>query len=242
MRKVAVVGLGRFGMTLARKLSELGAEVIAADRNAQLVQEVKDDVDVAVRLDSTDEEALAAQDIHKVDVLVVAIGENFEASLLTTVIALRLGIPKVICRAQTAVHAEIFRQIGAHEVLQPEAEVGATLARRLASSRIRDFIRLAEGFTLLEMNAPEAFHGKSLQELSLRTRYGVNLVALSRPEDAAATGAVPTVAADRKAKLARRTEPERRSFRVPQADDVLRDGDILILVGSEDDLARLPKE
>lgn len=236
MRKVAVIGLGRFGLTLARRLSELGAEVIAVDRNAQLVQEVKDDVDVAVRLDSTDEAALTAQDVHKVDVLVVAIGENFEASLLTTVIGLRLGIPKVICRAQTAVHAEIFRQIGAHEVIQPEAEVGATLARRLASTRIRDFIRLAEGFTLLEMNAPGAFHGKSLQDLSLRTRYGVNLVALSREQD------VPEAAADRKAEPARRTEPERRSFRVPQADDVLRDGDILILVGSEEDLARLPKE
>ncbi len=102
MLKVAVIGLGRFGMTVARRLAASGVEVIAIDRTTQLVNEIKDEVDLAVRLDSTDRQALLSQEIDKVDVCVVSIGENFEASLLTTVLVRQLGVPKVVCRAQTA--------------------------------------------------------------------------------------------------------------------------------------------
>ncbi|MCH8829515.1 MAG: TrkA family potassium uptake protein, partial [Planctomycetes bacterium] len=145
MQKVAVIGLGRFGMVLARQLAASGVEVIAIDRSQNLVNEIKDDVDVAVRLDSTDESALRSQDVHKVDVCVVAVGENFEAALLTTVIARKIGVPRVICRAQTEFHKDIFHQIGADEVIQPETQAGEQLARKLANPHIKDFISLAEG-------------------------------------------------------------------------------------------------
>lgn len=227
MRKIAVIGLGRFGMELARQMSASGVEVIAVDRDKLLVDEAKDDVDVAVRLDSTDEAALKSQEIDKVDVCVVAVGENFEAALLTTVIVKRLGVPRIICRAQTQFHADIFRQIGADEVIQPESQAGKILARKLANPQIEDFIALAEGYTLIELRAPKAFQQKTLQELALRGHYGVNLVAIKRMHRTEQDG---------------EEVEEIEVIGVPKAGDVIRPDDTLVLVGSDDALARLPKE
>ena len=168
MQRVAIVGLGRFGMALARQLGGTGVEVIAVDRNPQLVNDVKDHVDLAVRLDATDAAALRSQELERVDVWVVAIGENFEAALLMTALLKQLGVPEVICRAQTEVHARIFQQIGADRVIQPERETGAQLARQLANPHLVDFIRLADGFTLIEIDTPRAFHGRSIRDLGLR--------------------------------------------------------------------------
>jgi trk/ktr system potassium uptake protein len=227
VQKIAVIGLGRFGMTLAKQMSASGVEIIAIDNDRQLVNEIKDEVDVAVRLDSTDEAALRSQDIDKVDICVVAIGENFEAALLTTVIAKKLGIPRVICRAQTQFHADIFRQIGADEVIQPEIQAGHYLARKLANPHIKDFIALAEGYTLIELQAPKAFIGKALQELSLRGTYGVNLVAIKRTMQSEQNGAMVE---------------ETEVIGVPKASDRIHPGDTLVLVGNDEALARLPKE
>ena len=227
MRKVAVIGLGRFGMVLARELAASGTQVIAVDRSTQLTSEIKDDVDVSVRLDSTDETALKAQEIDKVDVCVIAIGENFEAALLTTVLVKKLGVPHIICRAQTTVHAEIFRQIGADEVLQPEMQAGENLARKLANPHIEDVITLAEGYSLLELRAPAQFQGKSLMALGLRQKHGVNLICIKRPSQA--------VAEDESAEA-----PEIIS--VPRPDDVIKADDVLLVVGPDEALARLPKE
>lgn len=231
MQKVAVIGLGRFGLVLARQLASSGVQVIAIDSNRTLVDEVKDDVDVAVRLDSTDETALRSQDVGDVDVCVVAIGENFEAALLTTVIVRNLGVPRVLCRAQTQFHADIFRKIGANDVIQPEIQAGRDLARKLANPQIEDFISLAEGFTLIELKAPKDFQGKSLQDLSLRGRYDVNLVAIKRHRDEDSP-----LGPDGEHK------PDHDIIAVPKATDVIRRHDTLVLVGSDEALARLPKE
>lgn len=236
MRRIAVIGLGRFGMALARNLARLGAQVIAADRNMQLVNEVKDHVDLAVRLDSTDREALDAQDIDQVDVCVVAIGENFEASLLTTVIVKKLGVPWVICRAQTQFHAEIFCQIGADQVIQPETNAGEQVARRLANPRLNDVIDLAEEYSLVEIEAPGSWCGVALNELQLRTKFEVNLVAIKRqPAGSVASGDAENGNGD-----AEPVAPEIIS--VPRPDDVLQTGDLLILVGSHDAIDRLPRD
>jgi trk system potassium uptake protein TrkA len=219
-------------MALARNLARLGAQVIAVDRNMQLVNEIKDDVDLAVRLDSTDRDALDAQDIDKVDVCVVSIGENFEASLLTTVILRKLGVPRVMCRAQTSFHAEIFRQIGADEVIQPETSAGEQMARRLANPRLTDVIDLAEGYSMVETEAPESWWGIGLKDLELRTKFDVNLVAIKRPTVSSSTDgddATENVAA-----------PEIIS--VPRPDDLIQQGDLLMLVGSHDAIDKLPRE
>lgn len=227
MHHIAVIGLGRFGTALARQLAASGSQVIAIDAKPGPVEEIKDEVPVAVRLDSTDDVALKSQNIDKVDVAVVAIGENFEAALLTTVIIKKLGIPKIICRAQSAFHSEIFLQIGAHQVIQPERQAGEHLGRQLANPRVDDFIKLGEGFSLIELHAPRQFIGKSLKNLALRQDYGVNLVAIKRTQiEKTAEGEI--------------TRP--RILAVLDAEEVIRDQDVLVLVGSDDALSKLPQE
>ncbi len=228
MQKVAVIGLGRFGTALARQLTASGAEVIAVDSDMSLVNEMRDEVAVAVKLDSTDQAALRGQEIDLVDVAVVAIGENFEAALLTTVILKKMGVPKIICRAQTAFHGEIFKQIGADEVIQPEIQAGERLGHSLANPQLEDLVTLADGYTLIELHAPKQFCGKSLQILELRKRYDVNLIAIKRPfEGADDVG---------------NTIKKQNVIGVPRANDVIEPGDVLVVVGSNEALARLPKE
>ena len=247
-QRIAVIGLGRFGMALAKRLASHGAEVIAIDSDQQLVDEVSVSVDMAVRLDSTDEAALRSQEIDRVDCVVVSIGENFEAALLTTVLCKRnLKVPHVICRAQTELHAMIFQQIGADEVIQPEQNAGEMLGRRLAHPRIRDYITLGEGFTVVEMVAPASFAGKSLRQIDLRNNYQVNLIAIRKkppvvtPEAtaegiAAANVQTPKVPA---ASSCATTKPE--TISVPGPNDLLEATDILLLAGSEKALASLPQ-
>ena len=223
MRKVAVVGLGRFGMALAKQLASSTVQVIAIDTDRNLIDEVKDHVSAALLLDSTDESAMRSQEIHKVDVLVVAIGENFEAALLTAVLGKKFEIPEVICRASTSTHAEIFSRIGADEVIQPETETGQQLARRLANPLLEDLIDLGEGFTLIELRAPAAFRGKTLRDV----KYNVNLVAIRRSQKTTdASGA----------------EHSQENLTVPLADEVIQTDDMMIFIGSSDHLSRLPKE
>lgn len=225
MRKVAVIGLGRFGITLARELSASGVQVIAIDRDGKLVNAIKDDVDVAVRGDSSDQSVLLSQDLDKVDACVIAIGEHFEAALLTTVLAKQIGIPEIICRAQTEFHAEIFRKIGADKVIQPEQQAGESLARQLSNPQLIDFIQLADGFTLLELKVPQTFVGSTIRDLALRNKYDVNLVVIRR-ESSPATETTPAV--------------YKTIF--PRADDQLEASNILVIVGSENALTKLPRE
>ena len=227
-QRIAVIGLGRFGMALARRLAAHGAEVIAIDYSRHLVDEVRDAVDMAVRLDSTEEAALRSQEIDRVDCVVVSIGENFEAALLTTVICKRnLQVPHVICRAQTPLHAEIFDQIGADEVIQPEQNAGDMLGRRLAHPRINDYITLGEGFTVVEMLTPKRFVGKTVVEISLRANHSVNLIAIRRK-------------AEEPAGVSEGNAPKLIS--VPGPNDRIDAEDILLLAGSEEALASLPQE
>ena len=224
--RVAVIGLGRFGMTLAKTLGNGGAEVVAIDSDPRLIDQVKDSVAAAVKLDSTDEAALRNQEVDRCDVAVVAIGENFEAALLTTVLLKRLKVPQIICRAQTSIHAEIYKQIGANEVIQPEMQAGQVLARQLASPHLEEIVPLAEGFSLIELRAPEIFLNKTLAGLNLRAKHHVNLVAIKRIRQVAKGG--------------RNVDQEVVS--VPSPNDVIQRGDVLVLVGDNEALNRLPRE
>ncbi len=232
MQSVAIIGLGRFGISLAKELGSSSTQVIAIDRSTHLINEIKEHVDLAVKLDCTDQDALLSQGIDKVDVCVVAIGENFEAALLTTVIVKKLNIPNIICRAQSKYHAEIFMQIGATRVIQPEIESGTHLAKQLANPHLKDFITLAEGFSLVELSAPDAFIGKSLLGLKLRKEFGVNLIFIKRP--------VPIKETDEETSTETTVEPEIEGV-FPMATELIQENDILVLVGSNASLSKLPK-
>jgi len=223
--KVAIIGLGRFGTELARSLGASKVEVIAIDNSDKLVNEVKDDVAIAVRLNSTDEMALKSQEIDKVDACVISIGENFEAALLTTVIVKKLGVPKIICRAQSKFHAEIFMQIGATEVIQPELQAGAHLARLLANPHLEDYLQVGDGYTMIELLSPHEFVGKNLTELGLRSKYSVNVVAIRKRNSE---------------EIEKATEKIYTTDCVPHPDYQIQESDILLIIGTDQDLARLP--
>ncbi len=224
-QRIAVIGLGRFGMALARRLSSHGAEILAIDHEKQLVESIANDVATAARLDATDEAALRSQEVDRADTVVVAIGENFEAALLTTVICKKnLKVPHLICRAQTGFHAQIFSQIGADEVIEPEQNAGEMLGRRLAHPRINDYIKLADGFTVLDVVAPTRFVGKTVREINLRINYKVNLIGIRRK----------SVEVDGEVKKG-------TLISVPGPDDAIEEGDLLLVAGSDDSLAALTR-
>ena len=178
MPRIAVIGLGRFGSQLALQLSKSGAEVIAIDKDGKLVDQLAHEVAVAVRLDSTDEQALREQGIDKVDVAVVSIGDDFEANILTTVTLKSLGVKCICSRAEEETHGKILKRIGADEIIIPEEESAQRWSFRLLAPQIGEKMELAPGFSLARYTAPDSFAGKSLIDLQLRKKYRVNLIGL----------------------------------------------------------------
>lgn len=218
--KCAVIGLGQFGRAAAIALARNGAEVIAVDSDMELVDEVKDQVSLAVRLDASHEGALEAHGIGETDVLIAAIGRNFEAQVLVVVHAKRMGIPKVVARATTPDHKRVLQAVGADEVLNPEEEAARRMVQRLTIPNITSYFELVEGFSVVEIDAPTGTVGKTLEELDLRRRFRINLVAVKR------MGAGPN------------GEKVTRAFNpVPLPDEEIETDDVLALVGSDLDLA-----
>jgi len=225
MPRIAVIGLGRFGSQLALGLAKAGAEVIAIDKNHKLVEQISQEVAVAVRLDSTDEDALREQRIDKVDVAVVGIGDDFEANILTTVTLKSLGVKCICARAEEKTHGKILKRIGADEIIIPEDESAQRWSFRLLAPQIGEKMELAPGFSLARYTTPDSFAGKNLIDLQLRKKYGVNLIGLR------AHGEI--------------TDKEKKSkklFKMPQPETIIQMGDILWLVGADENLANLPEK
>lgn len=225
MKRFAVIGLGRFGTKLAVALAMSGAEVIAIDKNRDEVEKLRDQVSHAVRLDSTDEDALKAQGLDKVDVAIIAVGqENFESAILTVVNLRQMGIKQIYARAETLISGEVFAKVGATEVIYPEIESAQRWAYKLIAPQIGEKIDIAPGYSLARIKAPASFHDKTVMDLELRQKYGVNLILIKRSEESE----------DRKEKGA--------IINVPQADTLIYEGDTLMLAGSDVDFAKLPQE
>lgn len=221
MDRFAVIGMGRFGKRLSALLAETGAEVIAVDRDKALVDEMRDTVTLAVALDSTDETALKAQGIHKVDVAVVGIGSSFEASLLTTAVLKELQVPRVIARATTERRARILSRLGADSVVNPELESAERWRSRLLAAELMERLDLGEGYSLTQLAAPEAFHNKTLEELDIRRAHKITVAAIRRTPDTDADGTGDTT---RRATL----------IKVPLPDSRILPGDILLVIGSDE--------
>lgn len=226
MNRFAVIGLGRFGQKLAIALAMSGAEVIAIDRNREQIELIRDQVSLAVRLDSTDEDALKAQGVDKVGVAIIGIGqEGFESAILTVVNLRQMGVKKILARAESPVSGEVFSKVGATDVIYPEIESAQRWAYKLIAPQIGEKIDFAPGYSLARVTAPASFDGKTVMDLQLRQKYKVNLVAIKRDEH-------------RKKKKGENSA----IINVPMPSTVVHENDILMVAGSDADLAKLPQE
>ena len=183
MKSYMVVGLGRFGTQVAKKLYALGCEVLAIDNNNTHVQQLSNDVTHAVVADARDKDVLRALGAKDFDCAVVAIGDSLADSVLATMNLKELGIPKVICKASNETHRQVLKKLGADQVLIPEHEQADRLAKSLASRNVLDYIELSDDYGIIEVPAPGAWLEKSLIELNIRAKLGVNILAVRRDND-----------------------------------------------------------
>jgi len=228
MERFAVIGLGRFGMRLATSLADVGAEVIAIDRDREIVEQVKDRVTLAVCLDATDEQALRAQGIDKVDVAVVGIGGNFEEGVLSTVILKQIGVPRVISRATTSVRGQVLSRVGADDIVNPERESAERWRTRLLAPAVLERSVLADGYSLVQVTAPRSFHSQTLQELHVGSRYRVLVVAIRRQ-----VGVTDSDGA---------TQMRETILSAPGPTTAVQPDDVLVLIGSDEAIEAFPAE
>jgi trk system potassium uptake protein TrkA len=220
----AVFGLGTFGFQICKVLSERGGQVIAVDRQEKLIDRIKDDVTQAVLLDSTDEDALRNIGLENVDVAIVAIGDDIDASILTTALLKNLGVPMIIARAVSEIHAQVLKQVGATEVINIEIEEGKMLAKRLVASDVLDIIPISKNQSLVELYVPKEFVGKSLMQLNLRKKFKVNVISIKRTVTVVDNSGNPL---------------KEEVVLSPRPTDILQPNDVLVVVGNEKDIESL---
>ena len=180
MKSYVVVGLGRFGTEVARQLSRLGCEVLAMDVNGDLVQQISADVTHAVVGDAQDKEVLRALGARDMDCAIVAIGGDLAASVLATMNLKELGVPYIVCKAHDETHRRVLEKLGADRVVIPEQENANRLAKSLSSPNVLDYIELSEEYGIIEIPAPAAWQNKTLMDLKIRAKWGVNVLAIRR--------------------------------------------------------------
>jgi len=212
MGRYAVIGLGKFGATVVRTLHERGHEVVAIDRDRGRVQEVRDTSTQAIEANCTDQDTLRALGLQDADAVVVSLGEQMDASILVTLYLKELGLKEIVVKAVSEDHGKILHLIGATEIVHPERDTARRVARGLGLRSIVEYLPLAADSSLVEVQVPAEFLGRTLAELEIRKRYQVLVVAIKRGEGLLiATG----------------------------GDERLLAGDILVLVGKDDDLDRV---
>lgn len=180
MKSYVVVGLGRFGSAVARQLSESGCEVLAMDTSSELVQDVAQDVTQAVVADAQDQDVLRALGVRDFDCAIIAIGDNLAASVLATMNMQELGVPHIVCKAHDEIHRKVLEKMGADRVVIPEKENAIRLAKSLAAPNLLDYIELSSDYGIVEVPVPKSWCGKSLKELDVRAKMGINIIAVER--------------------------------------------------------------
>lgn len=180
MKQFAVIGLGRFGSSLARTLHQLGYEVLAIDNSEENIRDVSEYVTHAVQANATDGEVLKSLGIRNFDVVVVAIGDDIQANILTTVLVKEMGIKHVVAKAKNELHGKVLEKIGADKVVYPEKDMAVRLAHYLAAGNLLDYIELSSDYSISELMVPPKLVGKSLQEANLRLVYHINVLAIKR--------------------------------------------------------------
>ncbi len=213
-KQFAVIGMGRLGLAMAQTLDELGHTVLGIDADEELIQNLADDLPHAhlVAADASDESVLRDLGVQNFDGAAVVIGQNIHAGILATVILKEMGVPHVIARASSATHARVLEKIGADRVIQPEKEMGAQVARTLASPVILDYVDLGDDEAVIETEVPSDWIGQSLADLALSRKSGVTVLALK------AKGQAGTI---------------------PRGDTVLHEGDVMVIGGLKKNLDKL---
>jgi len=220
MRQFAVIGLGRFGSSVAKTLSEKGYQVLAIDLNEDRVQDYSDITAQAVCVDATDVKALKAVGVENVDAAVVSVGNNIEASILITLELKELGIKEVVVKSVTEEQGKVLQKVGADKIIFPERDMGARLASTLAYPEVSEHINLSSSCSIIEIQAPQDFVGKSLKQLNLRVEYSLNVVAVKSQDEAGSEVVDPT----------------------PEADYKIKQQDKLMIVGSNENIEKLKKK
>lgn len=182
-KQFVVLGCGRFGMSVAMKLADLGAEVMAVDKNEDVIQSLSERVTFAVQADLTDENSMQALGIRNFDVAVVGIGTEIQSSIMVTLMLKEMGIKQIIAKAHNELHAKMLYKIGADRVILPEREMGIRIAKNLMSSKLIDHIELAPEYSIAEMEVLKEWVGKSIMKLDLRAKSGINILAIRRGMD-----------------------------------------------------------
>jgi trk system potassium uptake protein TrkA len=208
-KQFVVIGLGRFGSSVARTLYALGNDVLAIDNSEAAVQEISDSVTHAVQADGTDENVLKSTGIRNFDVAVIGMGDDVQGSIMATLLVKELGVKYVVAKAQSEIHAKVLYKIGADRVVFPERDMGTRVAHNLASSNILDYIELSPDYSIAEIAAIPDWIGKSLRELNMRSQYGMNVMAIKRNGDINIS---------------------------PGADDVILKDDVIVVIGGNEEL------
>ena len=215
MKQFAVIGLGRFGSSVAITLSKMGYDVLAVDTNEDRVNRVTDEVTYAVQVDAMDEHSLKSLGIRNFDVVIVAIGQDVQSNILVTLMLKEMGVKKVVSKAQNSLHGKVLEKIGTDMVVFPERDMGVRVAHALVSKNILDQINLSPEYSIVELIAPEEFVSKSLLEAGFRKEYGVNILAIRRGKDIIIS---------------------------PGARQAIHDGDILVAIGRNDQLKKMESD
>jgi len=214
MKRAVVIGLGIFGYNIARTLFENGFEVVAIDKNKDIIQKIRDHCTKAVMADGTDQEILDEIGIGEDDIAIISFGEDLAAATLITLHLKQMKVKNIIVKAPNEDHKMILEKVGATDVIIPEKEAGKKLAKSLISPNVMDYIPLSDDYMIFEMAPPNSFLGKTIRELGLRAKYSIEVIA------------VRDVLSD-------------SVHMVPQADFVIKDGEVLVVIGKESDINKI---
>lgn len=207
-----VIGLGRFGISVAKTLYSLGNDVLAIDKEEDVVQEISESVTHAVQLDATEENSLKSIGVKNFDVAVVTIGSNIQASTMITLLLKEMGVGYIVAKAQNELHAKVLYKIGADRVVLPEKDMGVRVAHNLISTNILDYIELSPDYSIAEILPPIEWKGKTLMQLDIRAKYGINIMAIKKGD---------------KVKVA------------PAGEDSIEEGDIIVAIGNSEELSKI---
>lgn len=214
-KEFAVIGLGRFGSSICKALAEEGMEVMAIDMDEDRVNEFSMIASHAVVGDTTDETVIKSLGIRNFDHVIVAIGDNIQASILTTLILKEAGVKKITVKAQNDYHEKVLSKIGADFIIHPERDMGRRIAHKLVSNNVLDYLELSDEHSIVEIVANERISGHSIIDLDIRAKYGINIVAIKRREEIIVS---------------------------PQANEKIQYNDIMIVIGADIDINRFEKK